>query len=181
MKTFVIAVTVAAMAGAAAPAFAQTLTAPQGYAGVGYTGLSPDGHDIGELTGRMGLKFNPYWGVEAEVGTGVSDHHFTNNAGSQVSVSEQPSAAGYIVGYYPVTPKFDLLARVGYGDTAPKYATPTGNTFNASMNVNYGAGAQYFLDGKNGIRVDYTRRDYQGSATAPKDMDTWAVGYVHRF
>ena len=39
---------------------------------------------------------------------------------------------------------------------------------------------QYFLDGKNGIRVDYTRRDYQGSNT-PNDMDTWQVGYVRKF
>jgi hypothetical protein len=48
------------------------------------------------------------------------------------------------------------------------------------MNINYGAGAQYFLDGKNGIRVDYTRRSYE-TQSAPRDQDTWQVGYVHRF
>jgi hypothetical protein len=36
------------------------------------------------------------------------------------------------------------------------------------------------LDGKNGIRVDYTRRDFQESS-APKDDDTWTVSYVRKF
>jgi outer membrane immunogenic protein len=181
MKTFVIVAAVAAMAGAAAPAFAQTLTSPQAYAGIGYTGLNPDGHDVGEITGRGGLRFSPYWGVEGEVGTSVGYDRYTDANGGKVKVGEQPSAAGYVVGYYPVTPKFDLLARVGYGDTALKYVTADGlNHYNASQNVSYGAGAQYFLDGKNGIRVDYTRRDFQASS-APRDMDTWAVGYVHKF
>jgi hypothetical protein len=180
MKTFVIA-TAAITLAASAPAFAQTLTAPQGYAGIGYTGIDPNGHDIGELTGRLGLKISPYFGVEAEVGTGVNDAHFNDLSGNRIRLSEEPSATGFAVVYYPITPKFDLLARVGYGDTDLKYVNPAGtNHYVGSTDVAFGAGAEYFLDGKNGIRIDYTRRDYQASG-APNDMDTWAVGYVHRF
>jgi hypothetical protein len=181
MKTIAIASAALITAAASAPAFAQTLTSPQGYAGIGYTGIDPNGHDLGELTGRLGLKLSPYFGVEAEVGTGVDDAHFNTASGARIRLSEQPSATGFAVVYYPITPKFELLARVGYGDTDLKYVNPAGaNTFVASTDVAFGAGAQYFLDGKNGIRIDYTRRDYQDS-NAPRDMDTWAVGYVHRF
>jgi outer membrane immunogenic protein len=180
MKSMIIATAAVGLAGMAAPALAQTMSSPQGYAGLGYTGLSPNGHDLGEITGRMGLKLSPYWGVEAEVGTGVSDSHFTSASGSHDTIREQPSGAAYVVGYYPVTPKFDVLARVGYGATDLKTSNAAGDRFNTSHSVNYGAGAQYFLDGKNGVRVDYTRRDFQ-EATAPRDTDTWAVGYVHRF
>ena len=182
MKPIIIAsasVAAFALAGAA-PALAQTMTSPQVYAGVGYTGLNPDGHGIGELTGRMGLKFNPYLGVEGEVGTGVSESHFTSSAGDRLTVREMPSAAGYLVGSYPVSPKFDILARIGYGSTNLKTEGGVVDRYNTSHSLNYGAGAEYFLDGKNGIRVDYTRRDFQ-EASAPKDTDTWSVGYVHRF
>jgi opacity protein-like surface antigen len=180
MKTIVIAAAVAALAGAAAPAFAQTLTAPQGYGGIGYTGLDPNGHDLGEITGRLGLKFSPYWGVETEIGTGVSNSKFTNAAGNPATLSEQPSIAGFAVGYYPVTPKFDLLARVGYGETDLRIVDAAGRHENTSPEIAYGAGAQYFLTSEDGIRVDYTRRDFS-EASAPKDMDTWQVGYVRKF
>ena len=51
---------------------------------------------------------------------------------------------------------------------------------NTSHSVNYGGGAQYMLTGKDGIRVDYTRRDFQ-EKNAPKDDDTWTVSYVRKF
>ena len=180
MKTIVIAAAVAALAGAAAPAFAQTLTAPQGYGGIGYTGLNPNGHDLGEITGRLGLKFSPYWGVETEIGTGVTNSHFNTATGGSTTLSEQPSLSGFAVGYLPVTPKFDLLARVGYGETDLRTADATGRHENTSTDLAYGAGAQYFLTSKDGIRIDYTRRDFSGTS-APKDMDTWQAGYVRKF
>jgi len=180
MKTIIIATAAIAMAGAAAPAFAQTLNAPQVYGTLGYTNVAPDGHDLGEITGRVGAKFNPYWGVEGELGTGVNNGNYTNGAGNRISLSEQPSGAGYVVGYVPITPKFEFLARVGYGDNEFKYETPAGNNQVVTGSVNFGAGAQYFLDAKDGIRIDYTRRDFQAS-DAPRDTDTWAVAYVRKF
>lgn len=42
---------------------------------------------------------------------------------------------------------------------------------------NYGVGGQYFFDGKNGVRVDYTRQDFSGMPTE----DTWSVAYTRRF
>ena len=91
-------------------------------------------------------------------------------------------AAAYVVGYYPVTPNFDLFARLGYGTTALKRTFVLApnisvNKFSAES-VNYGVGGQYFLDGKNGLRVDYTRQDYNKGI---RTDDTWSVGYTRRF
>lgn len=181
MKTIIIAAAVAAMAGVAAPAFAQTMTAPQGYGGLGYTGLNPNGHNLGEITGRVGLKLSPYWGIETEVATGVSTSKYKNAAGAPVTLSEQPSLSGFLVGFWPVTSKFDLLARVGYGETDLRITDANGARHeNTSPGVSYGAGAQYFLTSHDGIRIDYTRRDFS-EPSAPKDMDTWQVGYVRKF
>jgi hypothetical protein len=50
------------------------------------------------------------------------------------------------------------------------------------MSWNYGVGAQYLPDGRNGVRFDYTRRDFQAPGFGnPQDVDTYAVSFVHRF
>lgn len=186
MKSLIIAT--AAMAGfaMAAPAFAQdqaapTLTSPQGYLNMGYTGTDPNGHAIGEITGRAGLRLGRFWGVEGELGTGVTSDSFKNANGVASKLSAGPQAAAYGVGYLPLLgDKLDLIGRVGYG--MDLYKTEAGGVtrINTSHSVNYGAGAQYMLTGKDGIRVDYTRRDFQ-ETSAPKADNTWTVAYVRKF
>jgi hypothetical protein len=164
--------------GAAAPVLAQT--SPQAYGGIGFTSTDANGHGLHELTGRAGVKLNPYVGVEGEIGSGLNENHFTTASGAPAGVRNTFTGAGYVVGFYPVTPQFDVLARVGYGATDVKREGAGLDPRDTAHSFNYGAGAQYFLDGKNGIRVDYTRRDFQ-EPTAPKDADAWSVGYIRKF
>src|SRR5579872_157079 len=125
MKSLIIAAISTAGVALSAPAFAQdvstpTLTHPQGYLNLGWTYLNPYGHDLGELTGRAGMKFSRYWGVEGEVGGGLLGNHYATGPGinSRVNLSEGISRAIYGVGYLPVmNDKLELLARVGYGNT----------------------------------------------------------------
>ena len=186
MKSLIIAATALAGVAIAAPAFAQdqaapTITSPQGYINMGYTGTSPNGHDVGEITGRAGLRLGRYWGVEGELGTGVTSDSFTSSTGAASKLSAGPQAAAYGVGYLPLMgDKLDLIGRVGYGTELYKLESGGTTRINTSHSVNYGAGAQYMLTGKDGIRVDYTRRDFQES-NAPKDDDTWTVAYVRKF
>ncbi len=187
MKKFIIAAIAVAGTAVAAPAFAQTaeptITSPQAYVNLGYTYLNPYQRDLGEVTGRVGLRMGKYWGVEGEIGGGVVGNNYTDANGNHVNLSEGVSGAGYVVGYYPIMQgKVDLLARIGYGGTPLTLKTPTGDLTHTTDSINYGAGAQYMLDQKNGVRFDYTRRDYQeGGALAPKDGDTYALAYVHKF
>jgi opacity protein-like surface antigen len=201
MKSLIIAAVAAAGLGVAAPAFAQTtatpeptLTRPQGYLNLGYTYLNPYGHDLGELFGRGGVKFSRYWGVEGEIGGGVLGNHFATGQGvnSRVNLSEGIQSAIYGVGYLPLPvlggDKLELLARAGYGETPLKVRSdvgPSDNNSNSQITVanwNYGAGLQYALNGKDGLRFDYTRRDFQyKGADNPKDMDTYSIAFVHKF
>ena len=195
MKSLIIAAVAVAGVSVAAPALAQdgppTLTQPQGYVNLGYTYLNPYNRDLGELFGRGGLKFSRYWGVEGEFGGGVFGNHFATgpSANSRVNLSEGIQAAGYAVGYLPLPilggDKVDLLARVGYGETPLTVRSdvaggPQGTIDVAS--VNYGAGAQYMVTRKDGLRFDYTRRDFQfRDPTNPHDIDTYSVSYVRKF
>jgi len=201
MKSLIIAAFAVASVGVAAPALAQTATAPaptltqpQGYLNLGYTYLNPYGHDLGELFGRGGVKFSRYWGVEGEIGGGVLGNHFATGRGvnSRVNLSEGIQSAIYGVGYLPLPimggDKVELLARVGYGETPLKVRSDVGpSSVNSNnqitvANWNYGAGMQYALNGKDGVRVDYTRRDFQARGTDnPHDMDTYSVAFVHKF
>jgi hypothetical protein len=200
MKSIIIAAVAVAGVGVSAPAFAQTttveptMTSPQAYVNLGYTYLNPYGHDLGELFGRGGLKFSRWWGVEGEVGGGVLGNHFATGPGvnSRVNLSEGIQAAIYGVGYVPLPvmggDKLELLARVGYGETPLSVRSdvgPSDNNANSSINVaswNYGAGLQYALNGKDGLRFDYTRRDFQYKGPDnPHDMDTYSISFVHKF
>jgi opacity protein-like surface antigen len=195
MKSLIIAAAFAAGLGAAAPVFAQdvagpTLTKPQPYASLGYTYLSPYGHDLGELQGRLGAKFSPYWGVEGEIGGGIAGNHFSNGPqNTRVGLTERLEDAIYGVGYLPLAhDRFELLARVGYGDSqfvAAPDALPNGLANHHGVTVaswNYGGGAIYNFTPKDAVRFDYTRRDFQDvGLDNPRDIDTYAISYVRKF
>lgn len=203
MKSIILAAVAVVGFGVAAPALAQTttggaaapsLTQPQGYLNLGVTYLNPYGHDLGEVFGRAGAKFSPWWGVEGEVGGGVLGNHFATGPGinSRVNLSEGIQTAIYGVGYLPLPiwggDKLELLGRVGYGETPFAVRSDVGASganANSSITVanwNYGAGMQYALNGKDGLRFDYTRRDFQDKGSDnPHDMDTYSVAFVHRF
>jgi hypothetical protein len=173
---------------------APTLTQPQGYLNLGVTYLNPYGHDLGEVFGRGGVKFSRYWGVEGELGGGVLGNHFATGPGinSRVNLSEGIQPAIYGVGYLPLPvwggDKLELLARVGYGETPLTVRSDVGSNDSSAYhsitaaNWNYGAGMQYALNGKDGLRFDYTRRDFQDRGPDnPHDIDTFSMAFVHKF
>jgi hypothetical protein len=174
--------TVAALAATAGAAQAQ-ITQPSLYGSLGYERKTDS--DLSAVQFRLGGRFGSYFGVEGEVGLGV-DPNTIDFPGAvpalQAKNQLRHEGAAYVVGYYPVTPNFDVFARLGYGTTALKRTFTVApnvsvNKFSAES-VNYGVGGQYFLDGKNGLRVDYTRQDYNKGI---RTDDTWAVGYTRRF
>lgn len=160
-----------------APALAQSseFSPITGYGTLGYSYLDGKDQDYGAITGRLGARFGKYVGVEGEVSGGVKGDSL-NIDGTKVKTNEQSQVAAYGVGYLPVNPNLDLFARVGYGDTNIKAKAP-GVSVNDGNSWNYGAGAQYTFDGKNGVRGEYTRYDYTQGGVA----DVWSLGYVRKF
>jgi len=186
VKSLVAFAALAAAAAIAAPASAQTLPSdlsPVTYTvGVGYTGASTSGADLGAITLRAGANFGKYFGVEGEGSFGVNDQR-GSLSGVPYKLHLDDQYAGYGVVRYPVLPKANVFARLGYGHSDIK-ATATAGGVTASQkagadSVNYGAGAEYFFDGKNGLRAEYTRFDFQGGAGG--NADTWTVSYVYKF
>ena len=179
MKPLVIAAAaVAALGLSTAAAQAQPLAPTTWYGSVGYAGTHVEGVGLGAIQGRLGARFGRYLGVEGELGFGVKGDTI-NVLGTDTDFRLNHQEAAYVVGFYPVTPNLDIFARGGYGHT--RLSQDDGVTrdhFNEDS-WNYGAGAQYFLNGRDGVRADWTRHDFTGSSSG--NADVWAVGYSHRF
>ncbi len=187
MNKIMLAAVASSLALASAPAFAQTAPPVNGvYGNLGYSHLDPNGAGINAITGRVGGRFMNYFGAEAEGTFGVG-HSNDSIGGLPAQTQLGHSLAGYAVGFFPVSPSFDVFARIGYGNShinttyggAVAAGSPAGTLVHTSVDsVNYGAGAQYFLTPTDGIRGDYTRMDYRhGYGHA----NVWGLSYVRRF
>jgi outer membrane immunogenic protein len=161
----------------AVPAMAQTVTSPTYYGTLGYTQLDTDNADLGAVTGRVGAKLHPNFGVEAETSFGVG-HDDVGVAGVDAKVEHRYDVAGYAVASVPVTSNIDLFARAGYGVTEVKASAAGVSADDHLTSWNYGAGATYNLDVHNGIRADYTYRDFQHDQGG---ADTYALSFVRKF
>ena len=182
MKTLIIAASALALC-ALIPAAAQAqnaMASPSFYGTLGYADSSTDHLNLGTIQGRLGARFSQYLGVEGELGFGVTNDK-TTVGGVDVKAKIQNQEAIYAVGFLPLNSQWDLLARIGYGDTRAKAkASAFGVADSANGNSwNYGVGAQYHFDDKNGVRADYTREEYTGSNSGAANV--YAVSYVRKF
>jgi opacity protein-like surface antigen len=174
-----LAATAAGLAGAAQ---AQPQADGTGlYGTLGYK--QGDDIEVGSLQARAGARLTPYLGVEGELGAGVKADKFSV-APLELKTSLKWEAAIYGVAYLPLSPKADLLARVGYGTTRFEFESNGGGVtapVSASRNReswNFGVGGQYHFDELNGVRLDYTRQDFNGGM---RTNDTLAIAYSRRF
>lgn len=160
-----------------AAASAQSTSGISGYGSVGYSYHDMDDVNLGTIQGRLGARFNPYLGVEGEIGLGVKrDDVSVGDLDGKAKLKH--TAAIYGVGFLPISPNADLYARVGYGTSEGKVTIPGDVIKVDGDSWNYGVGGQYFFDGQNGVRADYTRYDYRDDAG---NADVWSVGYVRKF
>ena len=83
-----------------------------------------------------------------------------------------------MVGRVPVSENLELFARGGYGHTELKRDIAGSRADIGADSWNYGAGANYFVDGVNGVRADWTRRDYRDNGG---EADAYSVSYIRRF
>lgn len=168
----------AALSLMAIPAMAQTVSNPQVSGSVGYTVLDGDDASLGAVTGRLTGRLHPNFAVEGEASFGVKDDDITV-AGVNGSVEHEYDVAAYAVGILPVSPNFELFGRVGYGTTSIKAEAAGFSAEEDGESVNYGVGGNYFFDSQNGVRADWTRRDFTDDNGG--EIDTYGVSYVRRF
>ncbi|HEX8471192.1 MAG TPA: porin family protein [Brevundimonas sp.] len=161
----------------AVPAMAQTLQSPTYYGTLGYSQFDHSDADLGAVTGRLGAKVTPYLGAEVETSFGVRDDDFTV-AGVEGSIEHRYDVAAYGVATLPLQPNLELFARAGYGVTELKAEAAGLTSSDHYESFNYGAGANYYFDAQNGVRADWTRRDFQDDGG---EADVYSVNYVRRF
>lgn len=177
MKALIAAASTAALL-TVAPVVAQAQ--PMGsnmYGSIGYAQANTEGADLGAIQGRIGARFGPNFGIEGELAGGVKDDTISVG-GVPVDVELEHQAAFYGVGFLPVAPNIDLLARVGYGTTGIEASTGGVSASADGDSWNLGVGGQWFMDDRNGFRADYTRYEFGDDEG---DADVWSVAYVRRF
>jgi outer membrane immunogenic protein len=181
MKVMITAASALALA-ALLPAVASAQAANTGttfYGTLGYADTDLNSLNLGSIQGRVGARFGQYFGVEGEVAAGVKSDKVNVAPGTDVKVKLESQEAIYGVGFLPLSPNFDLLARVGYGHTEGSGSLAGVSASAKGDSWNYGVGGQYSFDGKNGVRADYTRESFQSHGT--DDANVWAVSYVRKF
>ena len=110
MKALMITASAAAMTFAASAAGAQ-----EGgmYGSVGYAATDRDDANLSAIQGRFGVRLHPNIAIEGEGAIGIGDE----DIGDDTTVKLDHQLAAYGVGFVPLTPQFEVLGRLGYGNT----------------------------------------------------------------
>lgn len=164
----------------AATALALTATAASAqdvgrtYGSIGVLGQDNDttNSELGGVNARVGTRITPHFGVEGEAAFGTNKDTV---AGNEYRLTNKVGAYG--VGYLPVSPKFDLIGRVGVSDTDLKAPAAAGK-FEQGTALDYGVGAQYHFNNDYAARVDYTRSDFMNDKG---ESNTTSVSLVKKF
>jgi len=163
MKSLMIAAATAAFA-MAAPAVSH---AQEIYTNLGYAAYDIDPVSLGAIGGRLGVRINPHFALEAEAGIGIADDSI---AGIDVSLSNAFGA--YLVVLAPVSENTDIFARAGFASGEIDAGTLGSVSDDGGA---YGVGVQHFFNENNGVRLDWTNYEFSGDASA------WSVSWVHTF
>ncbi|WP_420430951.1 porin family protein [Hyphobacterium sp.] len=174
LRTLVSATALAAVAATASFAGQGDFTLGGGYSTFDVSDGGAD-VDLGAVTLRGGYEFTDYLGVEGQLDFGVNDDTILIG-GTPVDVELNHAASLFGVARLPVSDNANLFARLGY-TTADVEASSTGVSFTDDADgFAYGVGGEYFFDGRNGFRAEYTRHELDDS-----DADVFGISYVRRF
>jgi outer membrane immunogenic protein len=149
------------------------------YGTLGYDDSSLDHVNLSSLQARLGARYGQYFGAEIEGAWGIGSDKIGVAGAPDVRVKQDSQEAIYGVGFLPVSPNIDLLARIGYGHTEGTGQVPGVTSGVKGDSWNFGVGGQYSFDGKNGVRLDYTREAFQNRGV--DDANVWSVAYVRKF
>lgn len=144
--------------------------------GAGYERFDFDDAAFDTVVLRGGYDFNRFFGVEGQANVGIGDDSITE--GGVTADVELNYAAGVFGVVRPWSNEVaSVFVRGGYTTTEAE-ASAAGLTFSADDDAwAYGIGGEWFFAGDNGVRVDYTRYDYEEDSEA----DVFGIAYVRRF
>ncbi|WP_203291682.1 porin family protein [Maricaulis parjimensis] len=149
---------------------------PQFTLGAGYERYDFDGVDLDSFVLRGGYDFNQYWGVEGQLNLGLGDDSVA--VGGSTGTVELNYGAGLFGVVRPWSNESaNVFLRAGYTVTDAE-ASLAGISVSDDDNAwAFGAGGEWFFSGNNGVRVDYTRYEFDEGS----DADVFGIAYVRRF
>jgi hypothetical protein len=169
MRTLLAAAAVTMGIAAAVPAMAETSGS------LGYTSLDTDRAQVSGVTGRLTWT-QAWYGAEAEASFGTGDDTVRVGGSSvKVKLSHEESVFGRAQWY--AQPNFDVFVRAGYTNTRFSNSGLPVRRNGSNQAFSYGLGAEYYFDGANGLRFDWTQRDYKAIDTS----DSWSISYTRKF
>jgi len=135
----------------------------------------------GVIQVRAGYDFNRHFGVEFEGGTGVADEEYTN---STESINFTAGAFGRLK--YPISRTTEVFTRVGMINAELESNARDGSSsFTVEdTGVAFGVGVTTLFAGQNGIRLDYTRTNFDlelSVAEADVNADVLTLALYRRF
>lgn len=151
----------AAITGLGATAVLAPAASAQIYGGVGYSTFQADvnGDDVtvGAVMGRVGLKTNPFLGVEGEFSIGVQDDDF-DVLGTTVSAGLDNEYGVFATGWLPIPLVGDIFGRVGYAHLSVDADAGGLGTFSQEgEGLAYGAGIQLSSIPFTKLRIEYSK------------------------
>jgi opacity protein-like surface antigen len=145
------------------------------YVNFGYTQFSADDVDVGGVTGRLGYKFTPHFGVEGEATFGV-DNDTADFLGTPVEVELNHQYGVYGIGFLPVGETVELFGRVGYAQIDAEGSVGPFTAGVEDEGVGFGGGAQWNFTPALGVRAEYTRLEGEDDG-----VNAWGVSGAFKF
>lgn len=157
----------AAVVALSAGAIAQDSTISLGVERADFDGVSLD-----SVAFRGAHFFNETFGIEGQLNIGVGDDT-VRFLGTDVDVSQNWGAGVFAVARTGGE-GFNLLGRLGYvhADIEADVAGFSASEDDGALAA--GVAAEWYLDGRNGVRLDYTYADYDDS------VSIFGISYVRR-
>jgi len=152
------------------------------YGNLGFSRTAGEEADLNAVTARLGARFNRFIGAEAQGSLGLGSED-VDILGEDVEIKLEHEFGGYLVGFVPISPNADVFARVGLGMmefSAESDSLGVGGSEDVQT-WQWGLGAQFFWDGVNGIRGDYTRFEVHDDEDFDDGVDMFSIAYVRRF
>ncbi len=165
---------IASIAAAAAGTAAQAQDAGWN-AGAGYERAEFPGGALDTVVLRGGYDFNRNFGIEGQANFGIGDSERTI-AGINTSTELNYSVGVFGIARLPVGDDSSFFGRLGYVQTELEVSAGAVSAKADDNAIAWGVGFDTF-QGPNGLRVEYTRGDYDDGGNA----DTFGVSYVRRF
>lgn len=129
------------------------------------------------LSGKVGYNFNEYIALEGQASFGV-DGFGDEAVGVDIGIDN--SFAGFLKLGTEILPGLEVFARGGYHFTQfGAEGAIAGTVIDSSINRDgfaVGAGGQYFFNEKNGVRLEYTYLDVEGTGGS-----VLSLSYVRKF